>query len=152
MPKLWGYAFNPLSVYYCRDGDDKLVAVLYQVNNTFGGRHTYVIDLDSTNHNVARHGAEKQLRVSPFNKTDGGYTFRINDPNDRLFVGIHYSNQEGGLLNAVLEGKLRPLTNARLLKAALSAPFDTLKVIVGIHWEALKIWLKGVPYVSGKAA
>lgn len=144
MPRMLGYAFNPLSTWFCHGTDGNLRAVIYEVSNTFGERHNYVV--------AARPGAAtlhqraaKRFHVSPFLPMDLAYAFRIQPPGERLGIGITVSDAQGPLLAAIHTARREALTDAALLRAAIAYPLATLKVTAGIHWEALKLWRKRVP-------
>ena len=145
MPRILGGVFNPLSVYFCHRPDGALRAVLYEVNNTFGETHSYLIPVDR--HEPAgvalRHGVDKAFYVSPFMDMDLNYAFHITPPGDRVSVAIDVRDAEGRVLAAAFAGERQPLTDANLWKAWLGHPWMTLGVMAAIHWEALKIWLKG---------
>jgi len=144
LPRLLGYAFNPLSVYYAFGMDDSLRLVIYEVSNTFGERKTYVLPVEAPDAGPIRQNCAKRLYVSPFNDAAGRYDFRLNEPGERIRVGVSLSNAGGGILDAHLIGARRPLTDRGLARIALRHPLMTWKVIGGIHWEALKLYLKGL--------
>jgi DUF1365 family protein len=143
MPRTLGYGFNPLSVYFCRDPQGALTALIYQVHNTFGERHSYVMRVDEPGE-VIRQGCSKAFFVSPFLGMELDYDFRISVPGERLAVAIGVRDRDGPVLNAVMTGARRPLTDGALLRLALTIPWVTLKVVLAIHWEAVRLWLKGV--------
>lgn len=143
MPRVFGYAFNPLSVYFCRRRDGELAAIVYEVNNTFGQRHSYVAPVEPGGGPI-RQRVDKAFYVSPFLDMSLGYEFRVTPPAERTALSILASDAEGPVLSAALAARRRPLTDGVILGAALAYPFVTLAVIAGIHWEALRIWLKGV--------
>lgn len=144
MPRLLGYAFNPLSIYFCHRRDGALLALLYEVNNTFGQRHSYLIPVAAGAEFPLRQRAEKQFYVSPFMDMDLTYAFRIRPPGDEVHVSILASDAEGPVLSAVHHAARRPLDDRELARAFAAYPFLTLKVMAGIHWEALRIWIKGI--------
>jgi DUF1365 family protein len=146
-PRVLGYVFNPLSVYFCYDAQERLCATLYEVSNTFGERHSYLIGAETDGQAVAQ-SVEKQLYVSPFNSMAGDYRFRLRPPHEDVTVGILYRDGDGPLLKAHFHGHRRPLTDATLARLALTHPAMTLKVTAGIHLEALRLWLKRVPLQS----
>ena len=143
-PRLLGFAFNPITVYYCEDAAGVVRFMAYEVSNTFGEHHFYQAGVTPVEGEI-RHEASKVLYVSPFNTYEGNYRFSVRPPAETVFLGITLSDAEGGLLTAYFEGEARELTDATLLKLLLAYPFMTAKVVAGIHWEALLLWLKGVP-------
>ena len=145
MPRVLGYGFNPISLYFCHRPDGTLAAVVHEVTNTFGERHAYVAPAGETGR-VHRHAAPKSLHVSPFMDMDMGYAFRVSEPGERVKVLIDLKDSEGVRLATGFIGERRPLTDGQLLRAWLTHPLLTLKVIGGIHWEALRIWTKGIAY------
>ena len=144
MPRVLGHAFNPLSVFFCHRPDGKLAAMLYQVNNTFGERHTYVMPAEPDGAGLVRQRCNKAFHVSPFMDMALTYRFRVLPPTDAVSVGIQVFDETSQLLTAAFAAHRRPLTDAALLGAFLSAPLLGLKVLAAIHWEALLIWRKGV--------
>ncbi|MFZ5779127.1 MAG: DUF1365 domain-containing protein [Pseudomonadota bacterium] len=144
MPRMFGYAFNPLNIYFCHRRDGSLQALLYEVNNTFGERHSYLIPVEAGQIAPVRQKAEKRFYVSPFLDMGLTYSFRIEPPVDTLRIAIQASDDEGPVMNAVHSAARRPFSDGQLALALLCYPLFTLKVIVGIHWEALRIWAKGV--------
>ena len=151
MPRILGYAFNPLSVYYCDRPEGGLQAILYEVNNTFGQRHSYLIAVDDTQRDathIDQHCA-KRFHVSPFMALDMRYAFRIEPPaaeRPGLAVGITVTDTEGPVLVARIDARRKPLTDGALMLAFFTHPLLTLKVVAAIHWEALRLWLKGAPF------
>ncbi|MFX1681876.1 DUF1365 domain-containing protein [Mitsuaria sp. CC2] len=147
MPRLLGYAFNPLSVWFCHAPEGPLRAIVYEVNNTFGERHSYLIEVDEAQRAapVVEQRSGKQLYVSPFLGMALEYRFRIEPPRERLSIGVsvHDGGDGAAVLNARLDAARAPLTDGALLRLLVTHPLLTLKVVVGIHWEALRLWLKG---------
>ena len=147
MPRVLGYVFNPISLYYCHRADGGLAAVVYEVTSTFGVRHAYVIPIrdEDQQAGLIRQGAAKALYVSPFMGMEMDYDFRGRAPGERLELVIDGLDAEGLLITAALSAQRRDLTDANLLAATLAMPLLTLKVVAAIHWEALKLWLKRIP-------
>jgi DUF1365 family protein len=146
-PRVLGYVFNPVSFWYCHDRSGALIAILAEVNNTFGGTHSYLLHRGGQ---PLRDGEEmtatKLFHVSPFNEVEGGYRFRFQLQRAVQLARIDYDDAEGELLLTSISGKPRDWSAAALLGAFLRMPFLTLGVIACIHWQALKLWLKGVPF------
>ncbi len=151
LPRILGYAFNPLSTYFCHRRDGSLAAILYEVHNTFGERHCYLTAVDPAQGRVLRHGCSKDFYVSPFIGMTADYRFRVTVPGERAMIAISESDPEGPLLHATLNGKRGALSDASLLATLVRYPLLTAKVIAGIHWEALRLWLKRVPLVDRPA-
>ena len=144
MPRILGYVFNPLSIYFCRRRDGALQAMLYEVNNTFGERHSYLIPIEGDAGETIQQACEKRFHVSPFMAMDIAYRFRIGMPGQRLSVHITGSDAEGPMIVAAFSGRREALSDGALARTFLSHPLLTLKVVGGIHWEALRLWLKGI--------
>lgn len=146
MPRVLGYVFNPISVFYCHHTDGRLAALVYEVTSTFGVRHAYVIPLSPPDQVTGRirQGATKALYVSPFMGMDMDYEFHGQVPGDRLELTITGRDVEGLLITAAMSAERRAMEDRDLLSAAVALPLLTLKVTAAIHWEALKLWLKGV--------
>lgn len=142
-PRILGYVFNPLTVYFCARPDGEIAAILYEVCNTFHERHTYVIPAAGGEGRV-RHSVEKALYVSPFVPMDCTYHFDIEPPGDAVAVRINESDRDGPLLFAGFTGRRQPLTDGALLTTFLRYPLMTVKIMAGIHVEALRLWLKGL--------
>ncbi len=139
-PRLWGYVFNPIAIYYCSTPDGRLQAIIYQVSNTFGERHSYILSADFNT-------CDKNFHVSPFMPMDGRYLFSAPAPDEKLDIIIHYLDNAAKLrLVARQTGVRRPFTSASILKAVLSHPLMTFKVTMGIHWQAFKLWRRGAQF------
>ena len=145
MPRLFGFVFNPLSVYFCHDATGLFSALAWEVSNTFGARHTYVIAA-AAREGVVRQTCEKRLHVSPFLDMGMSYQFRVRTRGDTLTLGVVDHAADGPALAAVLTATRRPMTDASLANLALRAPFATLKIVAAIHWEALRLFLKGAKF------
>jgi uncharacterized protein len=150
-PRILGYVFNPLTVYFCYDGEQP-VALLYEVCNTFHERHTYVVPVTTDAHGMVEHDAGKELYVSPFMPMECGYRFRVLPPQDHVRIAITEHDRQGPMLFASFEGERRALTDRQLLRAFLAYPLMTLKVTLAIHWEAFLLWRKGVPVFRHRKA
>ncbi len=147
-PRLLGYVFNPLSIWFCDDDHGRLRAILYEVKNTFGEQHGYLIEVPenhSPGHVIAQN-CDKSFYVSPFIAMDCRYRFRLREPGDRLSVTIRQADPQGDLLVASQAGRRVPLDDRHLLAAIGGFPLMTMKVMAAIHWQALKLWLKGARY------
>jgi DUF1365 family protein len=138
-PRILGYVFNPLTVWYCDTDAGEPLATIYEVHNTFGERHTYVLSASAPGQQ-----ADKAFYVSPFIDMDCRYEFRLTRPGERIRVAINETQAGEPLLYAGFTGTQRPFTDATLLKLFFSHPLMTLKVTAGIHWEALRLILKGI--------
>ncbi|MCR5856413.1 DUF1365 domain-containing protein [Mesorhizobium sp. J428] len=147
-PRFLGYVFNPISVYFAYDEDGELLALIYAVRNTFGERHAYVAPVreGETGPDGIRQTRRKILHVSPFVGMDARYHFRVLPPGRVVRLRIHETEGGTPLLAATFSGEARLLSDASLLACLARFPFSTLKVTVGIHWQALKLWMKGAPF------
>lgn len=146
-PRVLGYVFNPLSVIYAHDAAGQLVATIYEVNNTFGERKSYVIPVSDPAAEVHAQGCAKEMAVSPFTARSGDYAFRVTAPGDGLVVAVTLRDADGPVLKTLFKGRRAPLSDRRLAWFALTYPLLTLKVIAAIHLEAAKLWWKGIPVV-----
>jgi uncharacterized protein len=145
-PRVLGTVFNPLSVYFAYDEKDALVGMIYEVRNTFGERHSYVAPVkDGELHEAGlRQEKDKRFYVSPFNDLMQRYFFRVRPPTNDIAVRILQKDDTGPLLAATFHGQHHPLTNGAIFRAFMRIPFLTVTIVVGIHWEALKLWIKGM--------
>lgn len=153
LPRILGYVFNPLSVFYCFDTRGELQAILYEVHNTFGESHTYVtpISMEDGSDVAKPHQANKSFYVSPFIGMQAKYHFSINKPAETIAVNIRQTNQDGDLLLASLTGQQAEFSDRALIRLFFAHPFLTFTVIAAIHWQALRLWFKGARY-HGHAA
>jgi DUF1365 family protein len=145
-PRLLGYTFNPLSVYFCYRGDGGLALVIYEVRNTFGDIHAYALPVKPGEISDAgvRQEHDKLFFVSPFVEMAMRYRFRVLPPGDCVKLRILETDSEGPLLAATFNGRRRALNTLALLRSFFALPVVTVKIIAAIHWEALRLWLKGV--------
>lgn len=153
-PRILGYVFNPISVYFAYDGDNRLVALIYGVRNTFGQRHSYValVEPGDVSEAGVRQTRRKIFHVSPFIGMEARYHFRILPPGKAVRLRIHETEAGEPLLAATFNGTERSLTTPNVAACLLRFPFMTWKIIAGIHWEALKLWVKGARFSSSPPA
>ncbi|KPF69638.1 hypothetical protein IP84_04385 [beta proteobacterium AAP99] len=149
-PRIFGYGFKPVSFWYCERADGSLRAVLAEVNNTFGERHCYL--LANADGSAIRPGqllhAAKVFHVSPFNPVQGSYRFRFLARQDRSLARVDYHDAEGCVLETSISGEHRALSTGTLSAALARSGWFTAAVIARIHWHALKLWLKRVPFYT----
>jgi len=147
-PRVLGYVFNPVSFWLCHDPNGALIAVLVEVRNTFGGYHCYLVQ--NPDGEPLRDGqlfeAKKVFHVSPFFRVEGVYRFRFYIERSVKTIRIDYGDHEGDLLMTSIAGKPVAWSCAALMRALLKMPLLTFGVMLRIHWQALKLWLKGVPF------
>ncbi|WFE67784.1 DUF1365 domain-containing protein [Thiomicrospira sp. R3] len=141
-PRILGYSFNPLAVWYAYDADNQLVALIAEVSNTFGQWHHYVLKPEGRTGTIKAE-ADKMFHVSPFIDMQARYHFRLKCPADQVFTYIKETREGRPFFYASQSGRQQPLNTKTLLKLLGFAPWRALKVISLIHWWALKIWLKG---------
>ncbi|MFM7658586.1 MAG: DUF1365 domain-containing protein [Burkholderiaceae bacterium] len=155
-PRVLGYVFNPVSFWFCHRHDGALRAIVCEVNNTFGERHCYLLDSGGVMQWGQSHTASKVFHVSPFCAVDGSYRFRfmrtiqnIKGANtERIVARIDYHDAQGPLLLTSVSGKLRALNDVRAAQAFLRYPLMSFGVIARIHWQALRLFIKRVPFFS----
>lgn len=146
-PRVFGHVFNPVSFWLAYDESNQLIAVIAEVTNTFGDRHSYLCVKPDRSAILPedRLTATKIFHVSPFQPVAGGYVFRFDIRDDKIGIWIDYSSGKGGLI-ATLTGTRRALTNRSILASSLRRPFGSRRVLALIHWQALKLWWKGAVY------
>ena len=147
-PRIFGYAFNPLSVFFIYNKNSRLISILYEVKNTFGEQHTYIFKTDDDK--IIINNCSKKFHVSPFIEMECHYNFKVLKPSGKISVIIDQSDKDGKLLYASQDGDARELNEKNLLISFISHPLMTFKIIVAIHYEALKLWLKGIKFVKKK--
>ena len=147
-PRIFGYVFNPLSIFYVYDKNDKLISLLYEVKNTFGEQHTYIFKIKENN--LLKHNCEKKFHVSPFIEMNCSYFFRTLKPADKISIIIDQYQLNEKILYASQDGKRTDFTTSELIKSYLKHPLMTFKVIAAIHFEAFKLWTKGIRFIQKK--
>ena len=148
-PRFFGYVFNPLSIFYCYDENSQLKAVLYEVKNTFNEQHTYVFPT-SPSSNLILHKCDKKFYVSPFIEMKTFYNFRLLKPGTIISIFIKQADIDGPLLTACQAGKRLELNSFNLFVQFLKHPLMSFKVILAIHFEAFRLWSKGIKHVKKK--
>ena len=147
-PRIFGYVFNPLSVFYVYNKNEELISILYEVKNTFGEQHTYIFKVE--NNNLLQHNCKKKFHVSPFIEMDCNYFFRILKPTEKISVIIDQYQSNEKILYASQDGIRRDFTSSELIRSYLKHPLMTFKIIIAIHFEAFKLWSKGIRYIKKK--
>ena len=151
-PRMLGWVFNPVSFWYCEHADGRLRAVIAEVNNTFGERHSYVLTAAEAGTGASAGAAlpydcaldkDKCFHVSPLLDLEGRYHFRFAEPGDRLQVRLDETRRGAPLIDTAMAGERRAMTDRTLLVQLLRMPVQAFKVLAAIHWQALKIWLRG---------
>lgn len=144
-PRMLGYGFNPVTVYFGLGADARLKLIIYEVNNTFGERKSYAIPVaEDDAPGIISQGCRKTFYVSPFNAVDGRYQFHLTPLGDEITVGVALENDQGPVLKAHFRGARSALSDTSLLIALLRTGWLSVKVVAAIHLEALKLWLKGL--------
>lgn len=147
-PRLLGFVFNPLSVYFCHNYNDRLGAIVYEVSNTFGERTSYVIPVEETSAGAVRQACAKRMYVSPFTSRTAQYGFHVSPPNENVVIGVTLRDQDGPVLKTHFRGDRLTLTDRTLAGMVARHPLMTVKVMAGIHLQAARLWVKGVPVVQ----
>jgi hypothetical protein len=151
MPRVFGFTFNPIALFFCYDAAGTLGAVVHQVKNTFGDQIAYVLPV--SDQETIRQATDKRLHVSPFFDMAGGYQFAFNAPDFRpdgapFRLAIRYATAIAPRLTATLDLAPRAMSNPALAGLLITLPFVTLKVVAAIHWQALRLWLRGARFHS----
>jgi len=147
-PRMFGYVFNPLSIFFIYDINLKLISIFYEVKNTFGEQHTYVFKVN--NEKLIENKCDKKLYVSPFIEMDCKYFFKVLKPENKLSVVINQYDKQGKLLFASQDGRAHKFNSKNLILSFLYHPMMSVKVIFAIHYEAFKLWIKGIKLVKKK--
>ncbi len=147
-PRIFGYVFNPLSVFFVYDHQENLISILYEVKNTFGEQHTYIFKVE--NNNLLQHNCSKKFHVSPFIEMNCNYFFRILKPSEKISVIIDQYQLNEKILFASQDGRRVDFNSKELLKSYIKHPLMTFKVISAIHFEAFKLWFKGIRFIKKK--
>lgn len=147
-PRVWGFTFKPVSFWHWHDRDGHLRLILAEVNNTFGERHFYLLR-DTVQHEITAQSTlqcSKCFHVSPFCEVSGLYRFQLLSQADRYHMVIDHSDDTAPILHTSLSGRPLPFTAQSAVRLLLRQPFMTLGVVFRIHWQALRLWIKGVPF------
>lgn len=147
MPRVLGYGFNPISLYYCDDAAGRPLATIVEVHNTFGEHHIYVLHATTDSGRSSDRDKAKRFHVSPFFDRSGYYRFHVLAPGERMGLGVRLFDDSDRLkIATTLNGTRRALTTATIARAAVAVPFMSIKVITAIHWQAFRIWLRGAVF------
>ena len=147
-PRIFGYVFNPLSVFFVYDNQENLISILYEVKNTFGEQHTYIFKVE--NNNLLQHNCSKKFHVSPFIEMNCNYFFKILKPAEKISIIIDQYQLDDKILFASQDGRRADFNSKELLKSYIKHPLMTFKIISAIHFEAFKLWAKGIRFVKKK--
>ena len=147
-PRIFGYVFNPLSVFFIYDQNSKLISILYEVKNTFGEQHTYIFKTEDDE--LIKNNCTKKFHVSPFIDMECYYYFRVLKPSKKISVIIDQNDKDGKILYASQDGKAKELNEKNLIISYICHPLMTFKIIAAIHYEALKLWVKRIKVVKRK--
>jgi len=148
-PRIFGFVFNPLSVFYVYNSKDDLVSILYEVKNTFGEQHTYIFRVEKDT-NLIQNICSKKFHVSPFIEMNCRYFFRLLKPGNKISVIIDQYDNSDKILYASQDGVRTDFNSKYLIKSYLKHPIMTFKIIIAIHYEAFKLWTKGIKFVKKK--
>ena len=148
-PRIFGYVFNPLSIFYCYE-QNVLKAILYEVKNTFNEQHTYVFSVSNSS-NIITQQCSKKFYVSPFIEMNTLYNFRLSEPDDNIRILIKQTDKVGKILVACQVGTKQNISLKRLLINFFMHPMMTFKIMISIHYEALRLWKKGATFQKRKA-
>ena len=147
-PRVFGFVFNPVSFWYCHDQGGGLRAVLAEVNNTFGESHRYLLSSNAAIGPEMELSSQKNMHVSPFCQVQGQYRFRFRHTESSSMVQLNYFDEAGLLIKTAVGGRVAALTPGRIARAILKQPGLTFGIVLGIHWQAFKLWRKQVPFFS----
>ena len=148
-PRIFGFVFNPLSVFYVYNSEDQLISILYEVKNTFGEQHTYIFKVTKDS-NLIQNNCSKKFHVSPFIEMNCNYFFRLLKPGNKISVIIDQYDSEDKILYASQDGFRSDFNTKHLIKSYLKHPIMTIKIILAIHYEAFKLWAKGIKFIKKK--
>ena len=148
-PRIFGFVFNPLSVFYVYNLEDQLISILYEVKNTFGEQHTYIFKVLKDS-NLIQNNCSKKFHVSPFIDMNCNYFFRLLKPGNKISVIIDQYDSKDKILYASQDGVRSDFNAKYLIKSYLKHPIMTFKIIIAIHYEAFRLWAKGIKFIKKK--
>ena len=148
-PRIFGFVFNPLSFFYVYNSNENLISILYEVKNTFGEQHTYIFRIEK-DANLIQNNCSKKFHVSPFIQMNCNYFFRLLKPGNKISVIIDQYENEDKILYASQDGIRTDFNTKYLIKSFLNHPLMTFKIIIAIHYEAFKLWSKGIKFIKKK--